>query len=252
MAKFDLPLHVALPLYEAFSKARAGQVLTLQEIGETVQAVFPALDQVCSTVEPWTEGKTTSGVGNLVMAGPGWKVSYKIASDTGNPETALIDRDQDQTFVLDGDHRDAFAEARHGGMRQLLHTYLALAPEHASEFTSPLDRTYFARYGVQLDPASEIVVHVYSEQLRHRRFDLSSISLHKVESLAISIASCGKVEVPLRVVTIRGQPGRYRVVDGDLRLSAIRRCKMDGVLDDSFTVPVVVVGDSEDPAFVNA
>lgn len=252
MAKMTLPLHVALSLHQAISKARAGQTVALQDIGEAVEALFPELDDVCSTIEPWQQCKTTSGVDNLVMAGPGWKVSYKIASDTGEPETALIDRDKDETFVLDGDHRDAFLEAREGGMPHLLQTYLALAPKHASEFTTSLDRNYFAQYGIRLD-ASEIVVYVYTTQLRHgRKFELACPRIEKIEEMAKSIRACGKVNTPLRVVTMRSQPGVYKVVDGDLRLSGIRRCKMDGHLGNDFMVPVIVVGDSEDPEYLNA
>lgn len=248
MAKIELPLNVVLALFEAASKVRDGDTTTtLQDIGETFQAVFPELDAVCSTIEPWQRGKTASGTDNLVMAGPGWKVSYKIASDTGEPETALIDRDQGATFVLEGDHREAYFEARQGGMPELLRTFVSLAPEHGAEYTEPLDRTYFARYGVHLDPLAQIVIHVASCQLLYSaNHGFKSLDLAKLDDMSESIRTCGKIMNPLRVVTIRSQPGRYQIVDGDLRLTGVRQCNRDGHLPSDFRVPVIVVGEVDD------
>ena len=116
MAKISLELCYANSLYLAVQRLKAGdKSLSLEDIAGELFALGEALESVCGVIEPWTAGRSN----NEVMAGPGWMVSYKIASDTGEPETALINRDSEKMYVLEGDHRTEFAAARHLGYEGL-------------------------------------------------------------------------------------------------------------------------------------
>ena len=127
MAKITLELCAANSLYLAVQRLKAGdKSLSLEDLTGELFALGESLESVCGVIEPWTEGRSN----NQVMAGPGWMVSYKIASDSGNPETALINRDSAKTYVLEGDHRREFEAARHLGYEGLKAVWDRLKGEH--------------------------------------------------------------------------------------------------------------------------
>ncbi|KWN06431.1 hypothetical protein WT83_27505 [Burkholderia territorii] len=121
MAKIDISLQSALALYDVAVKVRNGEL----DVGPLTGAYLELaeqLDNVLSEVSEWEPGRSN----NLCIAGPGWMVSYKIASDSRQPETALIDRDKREFFVLPGDHRDAYKHVASQGFNALKQVYESL------------------------------------------------------------------------------------------------------------------------------
>ena len=121
MAKFEISLQAAAALYEVAKKVRAGEA----DVGPLKAAYLELaeqLDGVLSDVPEWEPGRSD----NVYIAGPGWMVSYKIASDSGLPETALIDRDKREYFMLSGDHRVAYKDVAPQGRDALKQVYESL------------------------------------------------------------------------------------------------------------------------------
>lgn len=121
MAKIEISLQAAAALYDVARKVRDGAA----DVGPLKGAYLELaeqLDSVLSEVPEWEPGKS----GNLHIAGPGWMVSYKIASDSGRPETALIDRDKRVYFMLSGDHREAYKQVALQGLDALTEVYESL------------------------------------------------------------------------------------------------------------------------------
>lgn len=106
--------------------ASGDKTLSATEIALALAAAANAVRRLCEVIEPWTPGKS----GNQVMAGSGWMVSYKIASDSDEPETALIDKSTGTYYMLAGDHRDAYLAARDEGLPGLLKVFKGLEAEY--------------------------------------------------------------------------------------------------------------------------
>lgn len=106
--------------------ASGDKTLSATDIALALAAAANAVRHLCEVIEPWTPGKS----GNQVMAGSGWMVSYKIASDSDEPETALIDKSTGTYHMLAGDHRDAYLAARDEGLPGLLKVFKGLEAEY--------------------------------------------------------------------------------------------------------------------------
>lgn len=121
MANIKVSLQAAVALYEVARKVRNGEA-DVGPLKDAYLELAEQLDSVLSEVPEWEPGKS----GNLHIAGPGWFVSYKIASDSGEPETALIDRDKREYFMLSGDHREAYKHVAPQGLDALKQVYESL------------------------------------------------------------------------------------------------------------------------------
>ncbi len=88
------------------------------------QELHQSLAPRCQTISAWTQ------VGSCqIIAGLGWRVSYKIAKDSNEPETALIDTTCDAFYLLHGDHREAYSRVVSGGWPALFAVYSNLRDE---------------------------------------------------------------------------------------------------------------------------
>ena len=121
MAKIELSLQTAVALYEGATKVR-NRELDAGSVTEAYLELAGQLDRFLSEVPEWAPGRS----GNMQIAGPGWMVSYKVASDSELPETALIDRDSGEYFMLSGDHRAAYKQVATRGLDALKEVYESL------------------------------------------------------------------------------------------------------------------------------
>lgn len=121
MATIELTLQAATALYDVAKKVQCGE-LDAGPLNEAYLELAAQLDSVCSEAKEWTQGASN----NLIISGLGWMVSYKVASDSGEPETALIDRNAGEYYMLAGDHREAYAQAAEHGWAALKLVYETL------------------------------------------------------------------------------------------------------------------------------
>lgn len=124
MAKLNMSLESPVALYEHAQRVRRGEV----DAGPLRLAFIElekSLEPVCQVLDDWTSGFA----GSDHIMGLGWSVSYKIASDTHEPETALIDREKAKYYLLAGDHRQAFKAVAPQGWNALWELFQRLNAE---------------------------------------------------------------------------------------------------------------------------
>ena len=127
MPRVDISMSDAEQITSVEKRLASGdQTLSATEIAQALAAAANAVRHLCEVIEPWTPGRS----GNQVMAGVGWMVSYKIASDSDSPETALVDKSTGTYYMLAGDHRDAYLAAREEGLPGLLNVYRGLEADN--------------------------------------------------------------------------------------------------------------------------
>lgn len=118
---FNISLVAANKLFQYAESVISGAV-DAQSSQSAFVEFHSELKKVCEVIPDWTKGKRN----NLVIAGLGWRVSFKIASDSGRPETALIDHDTGKIYMLAGDHRAEYKAASVGGWSALFEVYSSL------------------------------------------------------------------------------------------------------------------------------
>lgn len=125
MARYELTLESAVTLHRYVERMLAGAALP-DEDQRAFSELREQLHTVVGSTTEWTQGSSN----NVFIAGEGWMVSHKIASDTGEPETALIDRQAGVHFLLTGDHRSAYQAAAPAGWTGLRGVFMSLKQAH--------------------------------------------------------------------------------------------------------------------------
>lgn len=118
----NLPLPIATALNNYAQQVINGNIEAV-EAKPAFDLIYRDLDHICNVSSEWTKGSNFAVNKQQYIAGPGWQVKYQLAADTGLAETALMDRENGQYFVLMGDHREAFKAAAPMGWDALYSIY---------------------------------------------------------------------------------------------------------------------------------